>query len=251
MNTITKLFFISICFLISSCATENASAPASAPVAVWDIAYKGEDFRSNSKPSGIILFSQNSKRKSLICDAFIQNIPNIGLVSSTLDVRITYWPSSNTRQQNNLGQLSCDNLLQSYDYIRAEKILNEINNNRPVGSVAISGDGPIFVGFSGTDDGTIVVIDGSTRTDSEMKSLVDEWKGTIIQDVTLWNKAKQATVSQSGKVSSTNSTPDSSQDDNGFWSQLWQILKPAIKYVADNSGPIIIWVIKLAIKMPA
>jgi hypothetical protein len=241
------LIYIGLLFQ-AGCALNTSTV--SQTIAVWDVAYEGEDFRNNSRPTGVILFSKETRKQDIICEEFLRKIPRISSVSSNNDLRVTYWFSKLSRNEQPQGELTCDILLENYDYDRANRLLVEINKKLPNCKETL-GEGPIFVGFSGGADGDLVVIDGSTQLDDEqLRMLVKEWSQTIIQNPSLWVKAQQANGSQSAKLNSEAIVLEEDSDSSEFWSELWDTIRPALKELLAGAVPLVIHLIKGAVGIP-
>lgn len=258
------LIFLPIIIFFFGCATFESLAPdleeknTLTPVSVWNIAYKGEDFRDDNKVTGVIIFTKESTRKSFICEQLIKSIPHESTVKTESEKRVTYWFSSRKRPSASIDESNCDNLLQEYDYERAKALLDTINKTH--NSMPITGEGPIFVGFTGKKDGNILVINGSQTSDDEMNALINQWKEKIIQDKKLWDGFKSdvsagTTTAKASKAGISVKAPDgaeskSAEDKPGFWLDFWNTIKPALQQILVASVPIVITLIKVAAGIP-
>lgn len=184
---------------------DNSAASVELKNAVWDIAYAKDIFLNPIKATGVILFSENSQRKKAICQAFIQNLPAINTVSQSESLRVTYWLSTAAAKTKNPTEFTCDELLATYDYKRAQAILDQINKDSLSDSNKLSENDPVFVGFFGK---TMVVMDGSKLSDEQMAVFIRQWMEKIVQSPTLWNAAQSADNAQlSGTFTNQGYTP--------------------------------------------
>jgi hypothetical protein len=94
--------------------------------------------------------------------------------------------STAVEKTKNPSELSCDELLASYDYKRAQAILDQINKDSLSEANKPSENDPVFVGFFGK---SMVVMDGSKLSDEQMAVFIRQWMDKIVQSPDLWNAA--------------------------------------------------------------
>ena len=154
---------------------------------------------------------------------------------------MTYWLWNGNYQG---ADKTCANLIANYDFDRAQNILALASGILQLPSLTKS-IGPVFIGFAGGDNSTAFMLDGSNVPTSDLASFINKWKAEIIQDQTVLAKAQQASTSGAATATGDNVTPKAGNESAGFWSGLWDAIKPALSAFASALVPIGIAVIKV------